>query len=33
MAIGLVVYASYAYWHSRYHEKKTAAAGQEARAG
>jgi basic amino acid/polyamine antiporter, APA family len=25
MAIGLVVYGTYAYWHSRYHEKVTAA--------
>lgn len=26
MALGLVVYFAYAYWHSRYHEKKIAAA-------
>lgn len=26
MGIGLVVYFGYAYWHSRYHEKKVAAA-------
>jgi len=26
MAIGLIVYFGYAYWHSRYHEKKLAAA-------
>ena len=26
MAIGLAVYFGYAYWHSRYHEKKLAAA-------
>ena len=26
MAIGLLVYFGYAYWHSRYHERKLAAA-------
>lgn len=26
MAIGLAIYFGYAYWHSRYHEKKLAAA-------
>ena len=29
MAIGLVVYFGYAYWHSRYHERKLAAAPAE----
>ena len=29
MAIGLVVYFGYAYWHSRYHEKQAAAAPAE----
>jgi APA family basic amino acid/polyamine antiporter len=28
MAIGLVIYFAYAYWHSRYHEKKTAAPAE-----
>lgn len=27
MAIGLIVYFGYAYWHSRYHERKLAEAG------
>jgi len=26
MGIGLIVYFGYAYWHSRYHERKLAAA-------
>ena len=29
MAIGLVVYFGYAYWHSRYHEKRLAASPAE----
>ena len=28
MAVGLVVYFGYAYWHSRYHEKKSAAPAE-----
>jgi APA family basic amino acid/polyamine antiporter len=30
MAIGLVVYGTYAYWHSRYHEKTVGAAAKPA---
>jgi hypothetical protein len=26
MAIGLIVYFGYAYWHSRFHERRIAAA-------
>ena len=29
MALGIVVYFGYAYWHSRYHEKKTAGPAAE----
>ena len=29
MAIGLAVYFGYAYWHSRFHERKQAAAPAE----
>ena len=29
MALGLAVYFGYAYWHSRYHEKKLAASAAE----
>ncbi|MET0293730.1 MAG: amino acid permease [Phenylobacterium sp.] len=29
MALGLVVYFGYAYWHSRFHERKAAAAAAE----
>jgi len=28
MLLGLAVYFGYAYWHSRLHEKRQAAAGQ-----
>jgi APA family basic amino acid/polyamine antiporter len=32
MVIGIVVYATYAYWHSRYHERKTAPEGEKSPA-
>ena len=32
MALGLVVYGTYAYWHSRYHETKEAGATKPANA-